>query len=478
MTSALRSSLAHWIGAAFIAHSSPAATADLGLCPGDSFGPGARCGIYKVFEDREAKTGRSLDLNIVLLPATGSEIKEPLFMLAGGPGQAATDLAALALQPFAPVREHRDVVLVDQRGTGRSNRLDCPVEAEESPQSVFGNLFDPDQVRRCLQQVRAHANPTLYTTDLVVDDLDEVREWLGYAQVFLWGGSGGTRTALVWMRRYPDRVAGALLDGVTPTDFRAPSTYARGCQAALDQMLADCHRQETCHASFPDLEADFAKLMASFANGPVATYITDQEGKKLPIDMDLGDFGYAVRGLLYQSRTLAKLPAMIHMAAETGDFSPFAQAYWQRQTTLRPIVAMGVHFSIFCSEDLRFIADEEVEGFTRDTFLGTYLFDQYRGACDAWEVAEVDKSFLEPVESEVPVLLFSGRFDPSTTVALGEQVALHLPNSRHVVVRNESHGSEFGCGRQLAIDFMITGTLDGLGPACDDAIALQFEIPP
>jgi len=471
------STLALLMGSTFLAPPRPVAAAELDLCPDEKFGPGARCGTFTVYEDRAAGTGRTLDLNIVLMPATGPEVKEPLFMLAGGPGQAATDLAVLALQPFAPVREHRDVVLVDQRGTGKSNRIDCPVEAEETPQSVFGNLFDPDQVRECLQQVRTHADPTFYTTDLVVDDLDAVRDWLGYEQVLLWGGSGGTRTALVWLRRHPDRVAGALLDGVTPTDFRAPSTYARGCQDALDQMFADCRQQEACHTAFPDLEADFAKLAARFENGPVSTQITDGEGKQVPIEMYLGDFGYAVRGLIYRSRTLAKLPAMIHLAATTDDLGPFAQAYWQRQVGLRPIVAMGVHFSIFCSEDLRFIGDENVEGFTKDTFLGTYLFDQYSGACEEWEVAEVDESFLGPVKSDVPVLLFSGHYDPSTTVALAEQVASHLPNSRHVVVRNESHGSEFGCGRQLAIDFMTSGSLDGLGPTCDDAGPIQFETP-
>lgn len=399
-------------------------------------------------------------------------------MLAGGPGQAATELAPLALGPFAPVRERRDVVLVDQRGTGKSNRIDCPLEAGIAPQSVFGGLFDPQRVRECLQRVRSRANPTLYTSDPVVDDLDEVREWLGYERVFLWGGSGGTRTALVWMRRHPARVAGALLDGVTPTDFRAPSTYARGCQDVLEKMFADCRRQETCQTAFPDLEADFAQLVAMFGSGPVNSRINDLDGQEIPIAMALGDFGYAIRGLMYRSTSLAELPSMIHRAAQTKDLSPFAQAYWQRQVSLRPVVAMGVHFSIFCSEDLRFIDHEELDALTRETFLGTYLFDQYGGACSAWEVAEIDASFLEPVRSEVPVLLFSGYYDPSTPAALGEEVARHLPNSRHVVVRNESHGAEFGCGRQLAIDFMINGSLDGLGSACEEVGPIEFETPP
>ncbi len=445
-------------------------------CSSERFGADARCGKMTVPENRDTGDGRTIDLNIVLLPATGPEEKTPLFLLAGGPGQAGTDLVELALGPFAPVRQVRDIVLVDQRGTGGSNRIDCPVDAAESPQDVFGNLFDPSQIRDCLKKVTQHADPTLYTTDQVVDDLDAVREWLGYDQVFLWGGSGGTRTALIWMRRHPERVVGALLDGITPSDFKAPSTFARGCQNSLDRVFAECRKQEDCHAAFPNLEAEFDTLMSLFDDGPVATHIVDQQATNVRVEMHRGDFTYAVRGLIYRSPSLAKLPAMIHQAAETGETHSFAQAYWQRQVGLRPVVAMGVHFSVFCSEDLPFISEEEVEGFTENTFVGRYLYDQYYGACREWEAAPVDRSFLQPVKSEIPVLLFSGYYDPSTPASLGEQVAAHLPNSRHVVVRNESHGAEFGCGRQAAIDFMISGSLDDLGPICEDVGPIQYEV--
>lgn len=454
------------------------AAEELGACDDESFGPDARCGQMTVYEDRAAKSGRTIDLNVIVLPATGPDAKEPLFLLAGGPGQGGTDLAELALGPFVPVREHRDLVLVDQRGTGSSGRIDCPVDAAETPQDVFGHLFDPEQIRKCLEEVKKKANPTLYSTDLVVDDLDEIRHRLGYDRVLLWGASGGTRTALVWMRRHPDRVAGALLDGVVPTDFRAPSTMARGCQDALDVMISECRQQEDCHLAFRTLEADFRKVLGFFDDGPVSTFIVDPQGTQIAVEMHRGDFTYAVRGISYRSRSLAKLPAIIHQAAETGEIQPFAQQYWQRQVGVRPYVAMGVHFGVYCSEDLPFITEDEVAGFTDETYVGRYLYDQYRGACQEWEAKPVDRSFLQPIESETPVLIISGYYDPSTPIRMGEQVASHLPNSRHVMVRNESHGAEFGCARPAAIQFLTTGSLEGLGPICEDVGPIQYEVSP
>lgn len=454
------------------------ATENLRSCENEQLGPDAQCGQITVFEDRAAGAGRTIDLNVVVLPATGSEFKEPFFALAGGPGQGSTDLIQTALAVYSPVREHRDMVFVDQRGTGQSGSLNCPVNAEEHPPAVFGSLFDPESIRDCLRRLKENADPTLYTTDLVVDDLDEIRRRLGYDRVILWGTSGGTRTALVWMRRYPDRVAGALLDGVVPTDFRAPSTMARGCQDSLEAVFSECREQAQCHAAYPELESDFNKILRVFGSGPVATHVVNQEENQMPVEMHLGDFSYAIRGMLYRSRSLAQLPSMIHQAAATGDIQPFAQAYWQRQVGLRPYVAMGVHFGVYCSEDLPFIQDKEVPEFTDGSFVGRYLFDQYNGACEVWQARPVDRSFLEPVTSDAPVLLISGFYDPSTPISMGDQVASHLPNSRHVKVRNESHGAEFGCARPAAIRFLTTGSLQGLGPICEDVGPIQYAVSP
>ena len=438
----------------------------------------AECGTITVFEDRENPTGRTIDLNVLVLRAAKPQGRAALFLLAGGPGQGATDLAELALGPFAAVRELRDVVLVDQRGTGKSNRLDCPNHSDTDPRTAFGVLFDPKTVAVCRQEALQHADPRQYGTLQVVADLEEVRERLGYRRVVLWGGSGGTRTALVWLREHPDRVEAVAIDGVTPTYFRAPSGYARGSQDALDRVFADCEAQEPCKAAYPDLRGDFARLLHGFDAGPIRTFVTQENGAKVAVDMHRDDFGYAVRGILYNAPAIAGLPRMIHAAASSHDVSAFAELYWKRDVGIRRAVAMGVHFAVFGTEDVPFIDRAMIPKLTDGTFLGTYLIDQYTAACEAWgNRGTLPEHYHDPVRSNVPVLLLSGYYDPSTPPHVAAEVATHLSNSRHVVVRNESHGAGFGCAQQLVVDFLKSGSLAGLGPACESAGPIEFAVP-
>lgn len=447
--------------------------------PCAEYGPDdrAECTSITVLEDRARPDGRTIELHVVVLRAeTPRPGRAPVFFLAGGPGQGATDLAGIVLGPYAAVRGDRDVVLVDQRGTGGSNLLDCRSNADEDPGAAFGGLYDPERVAECREMALTHADPRFYGTSHVVADLDEVREALGYASVVLWGGSGGTRTALVWLREHPERVEAVALDGVAPTDFRAPSGYARGCQDALDHVFEDCEVQTSCNEAYPDLRADFERLLRRFDDGPVRTFVT-REDTRVDVEMHRGDFAYAVRGILYRSALIRELPKMIHEAAASNDLSAFAQLHWERAVGLAPFVAMGVHWSVFGTEDVPFIDSTRVAELTEGTFVGRYLIDQYTAACKAWGGrGTLPAGFHDPVRSEAPVLLLSGYYDPSTPPHVAEKVARHLPNSRHIVVRNEGHGAGFSCARQVVTDFLIHASLEGLGPACEDVGAIEFTV--
>lgn len=463
------------IGASF-APTGAVSGQELEPCASEQLGDRARCGILSVLEDRSRPEGRRIDLNVIVLKATQPGELAPVFLLAGGPGQGATDLAGLALGPFAPVLESRDFVLVDQRGTGKSNPLHCPNGSAENPQAAFGGLFDPELMAACLERLSEQADVRRYATPQVIEDLEEVRAWLGYDQVMLWGGSGGTRTALVWMRRHPERIAGAVLDGVTPTSFRSPSGMARGAHDALEQVFEDCAAQESCNTAFPELDKDFRKVLWLFEGGPVKTHITREDGTEVPVTMNRGDFAYALRARLYQSRRIKELPVLIHRAAASGDVSPFAQGLWQRDVALRPVVAMGVHFGVYCTEDMPFIDPANVAELTDGTFLGTYLMTQYGDVCEFWSADPVERDYLNPTTSDVPTLIYSGYYDPTTPARFGDEVDRHLPSSRHVVARNEAHGAGFGCGREAQIAFLKSGSLEGLGPICEDAGPIEFEV--
>jgi len=469
----------HWlVFGSLVIGASPVAAGDLAPCSDFGADVRAECGTLTVLEDRTNPAGRKIDLNVVLIRADTAAGRAPLFLLAGGPGQGATDLAELALGPLTPVRKTRDIVLVDQRGTGKSNRLDCPNGSEADPQAAFGKLFDPAQVAACRDRESQHADPRLYGTLQVVGDLDEVRERLGYEKVVLWGGSGGTRTALVWLREHPERVEAAVIDGVVPTSFHAPSGYARAAQEALDQVFADCEAQESCTKAYPALRRDFESLLKRFDAGPVETFVTTEDSQKVRVQMHRGDLGYAIRGILYGAEGIAQLPRLIHEAATTGDISTLAQLYWRRDVGIRQFVAIGVHFSIFGTEDVPFIDRARIPELTAGTFLGTYLVDQYTAACAAWDGrGTLPAGYHDPVRSNVPVLVLSGTYDPVTRPQVAAEVARHLPNSRHIVVRNEAHGAGFGCAQELVVDFLTTGSLEGLGPVCQDAGPIEFQVP-
>ena len=177
------------------------------------------CGKLTVFENREKHTGRTIDLNIVVLPALDQKSKaEPLFDLAGGPGAASTEAADFWAGPGREYRRRHDVVLVDQRGTGQSNRLSIP--QDKTPQHYLSEMYPVDYVREMRHTLEQRADLTKYTTSIAMDDLDDVRAWLGYDKINLIGGSYGTQAALVYMRRYPEHVRSAILVAVAPTDLK------------------------------------------------------------------------------------------------------------------------------------------------------------------------------------------------------------------------------------------------------------------
>lgn len=435
-------------------------------CANAQFGPGAECRTLSVPEDRARPDGRTIPIRYVVLRATGRRQPEPVFLFGGGPGAPSTGMAGLARGPFGPVTEFRDFVLVDQRGTGASNGLMCDLQVRRYPARAFGHVFDPAFFARCRVQLEQRADLTRYVTDIAVQDIDAVREALGYEQVILWGGSFGTRIAQAYARRYPDRVKAMVLDGVVPLDFTIPLTYAASLQRSLDRILAGCRARAGCRDSFPDLDAQWNALVERFRQDPVPTRVIPRNQPPAEVTMHLGDFAYAVRGILYRADQSRELPAMISAAATTGDVSRFAQRYWGRAADFEEDFADGLHLAVLCSEDTDWINDEEVPGAVAGSFLGRYLIDEYRGACSGWPRAAVDRTFHAPLRAPIPTLLVSGYFDPVTPPETGERVARHLPIHRHIVDSAAHHGASFGCARPAVLHVLAKGTLEALPEAC------------
>jgi pimeloyl-ACP methyl ester carboxylesterase len=427
---------------------------------------GIRCGTIAVFENRAAGRGRRIPISYVVASARRETGAPPLFLFAGGPGQGSTALVDTALGWAAPIRETRDLVFIDQRGTGGSNPLSCRSRIDEAPERAFGHVFEAEVVTACLAELQTRADLALYTTSHAVDDIDDVRARLGYERVLLWGGSYGTRVAQAYARRHAERVIAVVLDGVAPFDVQLPSTYAHGAQTGLERVFEACRASAGCAEAYPELPRDFETIAARLRAAPAAAAVRTRDGRIVQVKMSLGDFGYAVRGILYDSHATARLPEMIHHAAATDDLSEFAQRYWARAVALERAMALGLHLSVLCAEDVALVPSPEIESRTGTAFLGTYVFDEYRRACNLWPHRPVAPELTRPLDAPIPVLLLSGHFDPVTPPEFGERVARSLPRSRHVVDPSGAHGVTGRCPLPVVIRVLSSGSIDDLPPVC------------
>jgi len=220
------------------------------------------CGKLTVFENRETRSGRTIDLNVVVLPALDSTSKEePLFDLEGGPGVAATGGTAFYANEGKEYRRHRDVVLVDQRGTGKSNPLTAPA-GTKSPQDYLTEMYPVEYVKNLRRTLEQHADLTQYTTSIAMDDLDDVRGWLGYERINLFGLSYGSRAVLVYMRQHPERVRCATIMGVAPTYLKMPLYHSQAAARAMELLLQECERDSACRQAFPQIRLDWQNVLS------------------------------------------------------------------------------------------------------------------------------------------------------------------------------------------------------------------------
>jgi pimeloyl-ACP methyl ester carboxylesterase len=423
-----------------------------------------RCGTYPVWEDRAARSGRQIPLQIVILPATGpNRMADPVFFLAGGPGAGATANAAGPAQ--SPVRRQRDLVFVDQRGTGGSGTLDCDLyEGSADLAKLAGDQFPIPAVRRCREKLEKRADLRLYTTALAADDLDEVRAWLGYDKVNLHGGSYGTRLAQVYLKRHPASVRTVILEGVAPLDEPIPLHHAWAGQRAVDLLLDDCAADAACRAAFPNLRAEIQEVFARIDRGVTVEVTDPRNGRKVAVRPSRGLVAEGVRFALYADRG-GNVPRTLHRAFQS-DLAPLVELALTRRLGLDEALATGLMFSVTCAEDLPFISDEAAARETRGTLLGTYRIQQQKEVCKIWPRAEVAPADREPVRSPAPVLLISGDRDPVTPPDFGERVARHLPNSLHAVQAGGGHGVDGDCMTGIVTAFLERGSAQGIDVAC------------
>ena len=427
-----------------------------------------RCTTVTVWEDRSARAGRRIALRVIVLPRLDSTAsRRAYFVITGGPGQGAATTARAAAVAHQGIRRTHDIVLVDQRGTGESGPLRCPMPRHES--EFFGAIFPRAALRACRDSLAARADPGKYGTADAMDDLDDVRAALGYDRIDIEGQSYGSLAARVYARRHPSRVRSLVLIGVVPDEFRLPSRYAVSLQASLDSVLADCEHDANCARAHPRLRGNLASVVNRLRQSPAPTAVRSPlSGETFEVPLSLGDFAYGVRGLLYNEGAL-RVPELIDRAA-AGDFTLVAQAYLNRATTHWRMLSIGMHLAVVCTEDVPYVTERD-RASAQATIAGTYLIDEYRGACrELLPAAAMRAPEKRGPLPDVPILLLSGRRDPVTPPGYATLVAAGFRDRLHLVFSRGGHGywgdTPEDCVSGIRERFVALATTRGLDVSC------------
>jgi pimeloyl-ACP methyl ester carboxylesterase len=424
----------------------------------------ARCGRHEVWEDRAAGSGRRITLRVAVIPAKarGRE-PDPIFVIAGGPGQGAISLASQVMPLFTRLNDARDIVFLDQRGTGDSAPLDCDDDTQPL-QMLFEDALPERLVTKCLAGL--DADPRQYVTPIAMEDLDEIRGALGYDKINLWGGSYGTRAALEYVRRHEDHVRSLVLDGVAPANMKLPLSFVADGDAALQQLIKACEEEAACRHTYPDLRVMIVSLRGQLQRRPARATIQDpRTGDRATIQVNENVFLSGLFRPLYVAELASLLPFGVS-AATSGDFNPLLAQNLELADDIAENLSIGMHLSVICAEDIPRITRADLEGLNQ-SFFGRALVDDFVRACGIWPRGKLPDDYYTPVKSNVPALILSGGIDPATPPRHGEMVASTLPNARHFVAPALGHGvSLHGCAPRLIESFIRAGSSKDLDGKC------------
>jgi len=400
----------------------------------------AQCTRVTVPEDPQRPTGRQLQLFVARIPALSRQAAaEPLFILAGGPGLAASTFYSSAAPVFARIRRRHDIIIVDQRGTGRSHPLACQFDEQQ--------MWDAgeEQTARVMRECRATLEKThdlrQYTTSVAVRDLEAVRIALGYQRISFYGSSYGTRVAQHYARRHPAITEALILDGIVPpTRILGPSTPL-DAENSLQQVFERCRKDAACQKRFGDPAQDYRELREKLARAPVDVTLPDpRSGSPRTLEFSGSVLAGALRLATYSASQAALLPLALHLANRSNQFAPLASQFMLSASGYDAVLAYGMHNSVVCAEDVPFFDAAATSPEVGKTFLGSAQIDALKALCNDWPRGPIDADFHQKLDSPVPALLLSGTADPVTPAAFGDEAALGFHYALHLKLPDQGHG--------------------------------------
>jgi len=434
-------------------------------CHLDGIKQQVKCGKLVVPENYQKPNGTKISINFAVLPAIdSSENKEPFMFLAGGPGQAAVELAPMLRTAFTEIRKTRDLILVDQRGTGESHPLQCEEATTAEVYQIVPEDFDVKEVKDCLAELTGDLSQ--YNSENAIRDFDAVRDALGHEKINIYGGSYGTRAGLVYMRMFPESLRSVVLDSVGPIEVPI-GTFGQSSARSFDLLIENCQKEASCKQAYPALRSEFDQVIERLAQQAITLDIVHPRlGNKTPFVVSKSKFISTIFTQLYSMQGRSLIPLIIHQANK-GNFAPLAGIISQSDGGNSNGMYVGLTFNIVCNEDMPKISDSMFKADADNSFSGDNSHMAWNAACPLWPEYSVDESFYQPVTANVPTLILSGNLDPVTPPSNGEESAATLPNSHHIIVENAAHiAGMSSCGVNIINEFLTTLTPKKLDEEC------------
>ena len=430
--------------------------------PDVSYQVPAKCGALTVLENPSDPQGRTLSLNVAVVPAIKRTAEpDPLFILVGGPGQSAVENFPVLFNSLFAVHERRDIVAVDQRGTGKSNPLRCLDPEDEA--------LDDAQILAALKECpnKLDADLRYYGTEIAMQDLDQVRSALGYSSVNLYGVSYGTRAALTYLKMYPERVRSVTLDSALDPAFVLYQDAAQDGQSALDFVLSRCEKDKDCASAYPNVRLELDSILRDLDAEPAEISIPHPTtGRPLQLTITKPFFTNIIFSVLYSSSLVALLPFSIHQAYAEKNYAPLiAQSH-----LLNRSIYDGMFHAVTCAEDAPLLSPAQASADDASIFGGRAL--EFIEVCKSWTKGDASPILRAPVSSNVPILILSGEADPITPPRHIERITQSLPNSLHLIFNGMGHGNVTNdCAAKILDAFIESASIRDLDTACVEHVA-------
>lgn len=457
----------------------------LGLIEGQS----VECGYVTVPEEHANPDGPTIRLAVARLNSTsGNPAPDPLFMAQGGPGGSTLELFMELAPLFTPFLAERDIILVEQRGTFYAEpNLYCPEELEATLETLDivatieeSTEFLINNLELCTERLRAEGiNFSAYDSVENAADMVDVADALGYAQFNFYGVSYGSLLGQHLIRDHEDRLRSVILDALVPTDLNFIPDVANTTERAFTELFANCAADAACNENFPDLETVFFNLVEELDANPVFFTTTD------PVTGDSVDAAFngellitVVNAMLYSTPLVPNLPQYIYNSAD-GDFDWIANLLGILVIEPAYTSATGMQFAVLCAEDADFSEDDvPTEGIrpriAQNQSVLPLAMDEI---CALFDVEPLGEFVDAPVETDIPVLLASGQFDPITPKSYADIVAESMPNSYNLLFPGVGHGALLGgtCPTNIMAAFVNDPTT-APDTSCIDAMRVNFSL--